>query len=128
MAQTTRDLWPSNLVEAALPPPPLVLLQEQASLLAEKTQGTVEASVEKEVFGDRFIYQFVLKAPGLGGYEYTLFTVGHAIVSVYPARFVFGEHPTVAENEQEFTDAVATILSSERTKQVVNSLVSQVAS
>jgi hypothetical protein len=121
------DLWPDlELPEIRTPHS---ILREQASYLARRTGGILEGRVEKHLWGPGFDkqmlhLQFVLVAPVLDGYQYTLFTLVHDPVVSYP---VWEDGPDGAqlENEDELRKHLAEVFRSPQTTKVIQSLVAQ---
>lgn len=131
MPNATDDLWPGEW--GVIPSEtPLSLLKSQASLLANKTNGVVEAAVVKSVLelpdGDqRFVAGLQLIAPMLGGYQYKLLRVVYP-VAFFPCRIAahddgFQYHKVA--NMEELRSSLQNILTHEKTRQVVNSLIAQ---
>jgi hypothetical protein len=114
---------------------PLVIMREQATLLAAKTKNVVEAKVATSVSRDFLHHSFSLIVPALDGYTYVLFNIRHA-VDPYPVTVealdakLFSQGPSFQMNlkdETEFTAWLHELLSSPRTKKIVATLFSQVA-
>jgi hypothetical protein len=114
---------------------PLVIVREQALLLAAKTNNVVEAKVTTSVSHDFLHHTFSLIVPALDGYTYELFSIRHA-VEPYPVTIdaldskLFSQAPsfqTKLKDEAEFNAWLQDLLSSARTKKIVSTLFSQVA-
>ncbi|OLP16875.1 hypothetical protein BST81_19480 [Leptolyngbya sp. 'hensonii'] len=128
MSQPIPDLWPdfgeTNLIT------PLTILKAQATALAKKTNGLVEATVtsSSEANGD-FIHRFYLVAPVLD-YRYHLLTVFHDI-KLYPLRIEFlieGLQSKLGgslKDEAAFESCLTNIFASEKTIQIIRALISQ---
>jgi hypothetical protein len=132
------DLWPEQIATVERRAP-VIILREQASLLANKTKGIVEAEV---VAGDApaaFAYDFVIVAPALGGYRYRLFRMRHD-VTFYPCEIEFesGGFEQVrcnfrllspsglrVESEEELLRALKEIFASDKTMQVIQAILAQ---
>jgi|SRR5579872_4063853 len=135
MSNTSLDLWPENLGQATLTSP-AAILKRQATLLADKTKGLLEATVRTQQLsagsGSRKIrHSFVIVAPALGNYEYTLFWLDHPI-QMYPLDLavpIEGKQDMFTskkcEDESQFVDALRGILSGPHTIAVVDALMAQ---
>lgn len=125
METQVRDLWPSDIGVATLVTP-VSILREQAALLGEKTGNLVQAEVKTSSNGPSVIHSFILIAPAMNGYRYRLLSAVHN-VEVYPLNITF--EPTSAsrsvKTEQEFTEYLRELLSSEKTINIVKSLIAQ---
>jgi len=101
-------------------------MREQASLLGTKTRNVVEAEVETRTFPDdrMFCHNFVLVAPALGNYRYTLFQARHGM-ELYPVEFNFEGEQRTAKDEERFVELLRSILANERTLRVIDALLSQ---
>lgn len=80
---------------------------------------------DREIPGS-FGYDFDVRVPLLNNYTYTILRIDYDI-DLYPVR-VRAERPptdTSCDDEEEFVNAIAAILSSEEIKSVVAKLVSQ---
>ncbi len=82
-----------------------------------------------------FRYQFLIHSPALGDYRYRLFEVSFGIES-YPVGFHLDEaivrelqidpkSGIVADEESEFVDLLSRVLKSQRTRQVIQAILSQ---
>ena len=144
------DLWPDNITSVDVTTPsPLAILKEQAAALGQKTANIVEGNVNsapenaRELPGD-FWYSFHIVGPVLGNYRYRLFRVGfpHAMypVSIIPDEDVLSEvrkKPFIvrsnavagefleAKNDKEFKDVLQAIFGAEKTKRVIQAILSQ---
>ena len=114
---------------------PLVIIREQAALLASKTQDLVQAKVTTSISRDFLHHSFTLLVPTLDGYVYELFRIRHA-VEPYPVMIeaidakLFTQGPSFQlklNTEAEFLTWLQDQLSSPRTKKIVATLFSQVA-
>lgn len=147
------DLWPKDIEYTGLKAP-VTILREQASLLGKRTQNIVTAEVAQprdllvrmdqlRVINPRdplkpkaFFYAFHLVAPVLGNYRYELFTIANDIrlypVMIYPDEDILAEIAPdasekilVAETEDEFVEMLSKILSSQKTKHVIQAILAQ---
>jgi hypothetical protein len=137
MSGEPNDLWPDKFEPAPVKSPEEVL-EEQAQLLESKTGGIVRADVEDaSVYSEtEFARKFVLVAPKLRGYRYTLFKVIFP-VTLYPVRFYDtpmedliqspgeGWERLQAKSEQELRVVLKEILGCDRTKEIIASLMAQ---
>jgi hypothetical protein len=146
------DLWPEDLGTTATASP-LTILKEQASLLGAKTKNILKAGVTRyerspavisrnvvaaksaAVADEPFKYAFYLEAPALDNYTYRLFTAAYD-VNLYPVRLAvdddiaselgtFSGLDLIASDEEEFKQLLSKILASQKTRKVVNAILSQ---
>ncbi len=146
------DLWPSDLATTTTRSP-LTVLKEQASLLGLKTRNIVKAGVRRfqaipppPSIGylttaksvprpdEPFQYAFYLQAPALDNYTYRLFSAAYD-VNLYPVRvlvdediaaeMVAGSDEHFANSEEDFKQLLSRILGSQKTRKVINALLSQ---
>jgi hypothetical protein len=131
MSGEPNDLWPEKF-EPATKKSPAELLAEQAQLLESKTGGVVKADVEDASYHSEteFARKFVLVAPKLRGYRYTLFKVIFP-VTLYPVKIwdapMEGMENFDADSEEDFRQQLKRILGSPRTKEIIASLMAQSA-
>ena len=135
------DLWPKDISEISIKSP-VAILREQASLLGQKTKGLVTAEVKSVSFNtvdyepsligetdEVFTYGFFISAPSLN-YASRLFVIMHGInlypVTVIPDIDVIAEGDVTATSEEEFLEILKIFLGSEKTKQIISSLLAQV--
>ena len=120
------DLWPEDIAHISTTPP-LVVLQEQAQKLAQKTGKLVCATVDSTAERSQsFIHTFSLIAPALGNYTCRLFRVKHG-VHFYPLEILTDiDVPNFrAASQDDFIRALAEIFASAPVKKVVQSLMAQ---
>lgn len=120
------DLWPEDIATNVSELTPVAILKQQASLLGDKTKNLVEAQVEtRAVDFQRFLeHSFYIVAPALDHYRYLLFRVTHP-GTLYPVEIVSQDHKESAGSETEFIEKIRGILSSEKTRKLVQSLIAQ---
>ena len=124
MPNEVRDLWPQE-IRASTELAPVTILREQAALLGQKTRQLVVAEVETRNSGELLVHSFVILAPALDNYRYELFKVYHG-VPFYPLTVDTGGAPVKVTTEEAFVELLGKILSSQRTKDVIQSLLAQV--
>ncbi len=134
------DLWPNDLATVTMRSP-FTILKEQAALLGAKTSNIVKARVQRThgrplpAPSPAFRYDFLITAPALDNYTYRLFYLDYD-VDFYPVRFVMDEaianelgivrgQALNAAGEQEFTDILKQIFASQKTRQVIQAILSQ---
>lgn len=125
MSISPRNLWPEDVaVTDAVAP--VAILKEQASLLGQQTRNLVEARVtQRHSSKFDFCYYFELVAPALENYIYRLFQILHNI-EFYPVWIDFYEDsPIEVQSEDEFMLELERVFSSEKTKRIISSLISQ---
>lgn len=119
-----QDFWPEGLDQLD-ENPPVALLRKQAALLGEKTGHAVEASIETGTRSGEFVHYFNLIVPALEDYRYELFRVRHG-VDFYPLKVFDNAGSQDLATEEEFVNWLKALLSSDRTKKIISSLVAQV--
>lgn len=125
MENIALDLWPTDIAVATLITPKAIL-QQQASLLGQKTGNLVEAEVVTSSGNNMITHSVFLVAPALGQYRYLLLRVIHPI-DFYPLTISFEpmNHSTTATSQEVFIEELGKILSSEKTKAIIQALVAQ---
>jgi hypothetical protein len=124
MVDNPTDFWPKDIGEVKVVAP-VSLMRSQAALLFEKTKGLLEGRINVRTSIGSFYYSFQIVVPALGGYVYELFRVENS-VNLYPVKGTFEGLTTDLESEEAFTQWLKDVLSSERTRTIVGSLLSQV--
>jgi hypothetical protein len=124
---------------------PAFILKEQAELLGETTNSILRGDVKSFRASLRFFddmpsetivvdktgsllgFSLIIIAPQMNYYEYCVLTIAYDPVEVYPVYFesvvLSGIHQ--CRDESEFNDYLKKILSSERIKRVIMSLIAQ---
>lgn len=124
MTDLNDDLWPVLTGEPEVKSP-LLILREQAAKLGAKTSNIIEAEVTANPSDEGFLHvRLILKAPALNGYEYVLLSVNQPI-DLYPAYLTEEHYSGDVKNEQEFKEFLAKLFTSDRTVQIINSLIAQ---
>jgi hypothetical protein len=123
------DLWPPDFGTANTETPPIVLLREQADLIATRTSGKIVGKVQSGKGGNQqFIHSLLLVAPLLDNYSFVLVSVSHPI-ELYPlevvAREIIAPEPTVCRTPAEFEAALRKIFASERVRKVISAILAQ---
>ena len=78
------NLWPKfNPIEI---PNPKNAMKEQAKYLFDNTKRKIQGSVATRTSGENIYHTFVIIAPKLGNYRFTLFTISHS-VNPFPLDF-----------------------------------------
>ena len=90
MSTHTQDLWPTDIATTELRSP-VAILREQATLLADKTEGLLVGNVRTGTAGEQLRHTFVLVAPALSHYTFDLFSFTHG-PSLYPVKAVNQEN------------------------------------
>lgn len=120
------DLWPS-VSSAVVRSTPLAVLKDQARRLGEKTSGKLEAELVTFPVHDQLRHNFEIVAPTLGGYRFLLFSVTHP-AELYPMDVMADSRTGSSRisNEAEFEVWLRETFGSERTKNILANLLSQV--
>jgi hypothetical protein len=138
------SLWPKD-IENCRTRAPLAILKEQASMLGELTKYLVKGEVyaDDNQNSENFRYDFFIKSPPLGNYQYQLLAITHD-VSLYPVK-IFVEDAIqeelgstvrwveeeqfyeyiLAGTEEEFIEALKAIFGANKTVKVITALLSQ---
>jgi len=139
------DLWPADISHSRMKAP-VTILKEQALLLQDKTQGIIHAKVRRlneipeqdhSQNNERFTYEFYLRAPAIGDYEYSLFNITHGI-ELYPIEFTLDKeikhefNPLdtdmyVTRSERDFLELLRKIFSAKKTRKVIHAMLAQSA-
>lgn len=139
------DLWPDNVDKPTIKAP-VSILREQATLLGQKTNNVVEATVERVesvwwASVDELKYAFLIVAPLLQGYRYRLFIMAHSL-EFYPIKMVLetniyreilqkeSEFPRekdifLIHPQEEFLKILGMIFGASKTIKVIHSLIAQ---
>lgn len=131
MAEMIRNLWPDDVVETDVLTPHAIM-NYQAGLLKEKTNGLLCAEVRTNIESDRMRHTFEIVAPALDNYRYQLFVVSHAADMVYPASVIAdcldkpgGIWPQ-ASTQDELLGLISLVLNSNDAKSVLHSLIARI--
>jgi hypothetical protein len=127
MAANTADFWAAEIgVEAARTP--VVILREQAAKLGPRTNNLLEARVRTTpiAYNDRLRHAFEIVVPALDHYAYELFALEHSVAAPYPVIFEEERGRVELLSEQELVRSLQGALSSRRTVELVNSLLTLV--
>jgi len=135
------DLWPTDIINSRMRAP-ITILKEQAILLQQKTNGILHAKVRRilsesqlQKESGNFLYEFLLIAPGLQDYQYSLFTISHEI-ELYPivietdkmiARELGNDNndPIIIKSEPDYIERLRKIFCTKKTKKIVNAMIAQ---
>ncbi|HKV41840.1 MAG TPA: hypothetical protein VJX67_21730 [Blastocatellia bacterium] len=140
MSTLSKNLWPDDIA-AVSTVTPLGILKRQAAALGEQTKNIVEARVRTDPIvgvvgryppsrvaapgGGSLSHIFQLVAPALANYTYALFTARHPAVDLYPCTIDFDGKSYDAGSSEELERILSTVFSSEKTRRIVGSLLSQ---
>ena len=125
MADKSDDLWPADIAAPPRDKPPLLILREQASLLAQKTGNLVDAEVTTSPEPDGSLaLRFTLVAPALSGYRYVLFTAIQS-AKLYPVALRFEGLTYHADSEDGLKQYLRNFFTSEPARRVISGLVAQ---
>ena len=126
MTSEPPDLWP-ELVAPAEISTPVSILRKQAAVLSAKTRYDLQGDVRTDASGDIFVHRFNIVVPALGNYSYELLTVRHDM-QLYPATCYAENEGERVASEKELVDWLRGVFASERTKNVLTTLMAQVSS
>ncbi len=123
---TEKNLW-GDLGSIKLQPTPLSILKEQAGLLDKLTGGVLLGKVAKGIGDNEFSYRLDIVVPTLGGYSKTVLELSYDI-NIYPVKVVdyFNDRRFQCPDEASFKVALGEILASERTKEIIGTLISHI--
>ena len=113
------------------PPSPLAILQAQAAIWAERTNGEIVGDVEPaDAFAGKLVHWFSFVVPPLDDYRYRLFCVEHGL-DPYPLRIARGRTPDTAfadvDDEEGLYTALQTLFGAPETLHVVRQLRTMIA-
>jgi hypothetical protein len=103
---------------------PLSILREQASDLTARTKGTLVGMVETKSITDDIEITLEISVPSLNDYRYRILTYRQPI-ELYPGIIFVSGPPRKVDDEAEFVEYVKMILSSDRIRNALASLLSQ---
>ncbi|MCL5278490.1 MAG: hypothetical protein M1376_01115 [Planctomycetes bacterium] len=110
---------------------PTTVLKEQATALSELTKGVLFGRVVvNNLTSGKFDIVLSIVAPAVNDYEFDVLHVRHGI-DLYPATVLIPPEPSVPRkevactNEDELKTALASILGSDRVRQVIGALIAQ---
>ena len=121
-----KNLW-GELPEAANIRSPATILREQASLLTQMTKGTLDGQVSLKGSDGIFVAHLAIMAPALDNYVFTVLRAQYPM-EMYPvtvAEFTGASLRYRCKDEENFQDALAKVLSSDRIKRVIGHLLSK---
>ena len=105
---------------------PKTILSEQAEILNQTTGGVIRAQVTSNQSGANLSYTLLIVAPVLANYSYSVCSINHDI-NVYPCKlYNFATNSWEdCENEEALKARLGVILSGDKTRRVIESLLSQ---
>jgi hypothetical protein len=109
---------------------PTQILKEQAQELSEQTKGVLHGDVSVAQYQGNFTITLAIQAPFVDNYEYEVLKAAHTL-DLYPVAVSPGWDPynprsrVECADREEFQAAIGTILSAERIKRVIASLLAQ---
>lgn len=135
------NMWNLHNIEQEIKNTPNAILIEQANYFEKETKNVLYAklynmrlSVDEE-FKYKLATSFVIVSPALDDYSYTLFTVYSNPESSYPVAISINENKEddyyffvpdyECQNDKEFTEALAEVIGSEKTTEIVQTLYSK---
>jgi hypothetical protein len=128
MATEPESYWGTSFADASRSAPKSILV-EQAQILGRLTGNRIVADVTQTTLSSDFAIYLALHVPAMD-YKYNLLTVTHG-VEMYPLRLIShanpGGHEQVCASDGEFRVALKRTLGSEKTKQIIESLMAQAA-
>lgn len=123
MPQTIPNLWsPQVKVDVVTP---YAILQVQANLLSQITQGILQGDIETEMGQTKVQHRLVIIAPAYNGYRHTLVVVHHKQNLPYPADVLaetFASSQT-AHSDTELQDLIGQVLQSKQSLAMILSLI-----
>jgi hypothetical protein len=105
---------------------PKSMLTEQADILNQLTGGLIRAQVNASQNGASLNFTLLIIAPALNNYNFTVCIISHD-VNIYPCKIYSYEDNTWqdCENEEELKVKLRNVLSSDKTKRIIEALLSQ---
>ena len=124
----TESLW-GNLEDLDTARTPAMILQEQAGLLGKLTNEVLEGRVGRELISDsnRMIVSLYVVAPALQRYNIKIIGLDYSYATVYPvivSNSIEGGRKQ-AHNESELVSILKDMLSSQRVKNVITTLIAE---
>ncbi len=123
MTAIIENLWPDFTTDEIVRNPKIIL-REQASFLGKSTKNILTGNIRTESWRNQFSHSFQIVAPNLNNYTYTLFTIVEEDIFGFPCKFQ-SESSFSIKNEEELLARLKEIFSSDDTKKIINSLMSQ---
>ncbi len=104
---------------------PITILKELAQELEKKTKGLLIGEVSQSLWKNIFTLHFFIIAPSLNNYSYSVLTIQHDLVILYPLEFI---RPIQVEikNENELEEKLKEVFSSSEVKRVINGMLAQI--
>ena len=127
MPSDTHSFWGLDFEEESLEETPRQVLIQQAEVLGEITNDLLRGAVNTRKdpqYSEYLLHDFVVVAPRLDGYRFKILQISQPI-TIYPLEIRGGmleEEVIECNNIDEFKKYVKEILSSEKTKKVIQSL------
>jgi len=135
------NLWPAEITEVSEITPPVVILEQQATMLGDMTKNIVLAEVKAEESKTyEFSYTFDIVAPILDNYRYRLLTIYHHI-DFYPLIIAVEKEiyqdiklsdktkkesmALEVDSESKFLEELRKIFRSNKTKRIISALLAQ---
>ena len=104
---------------------PLSILREQAAALTQQTHGVLVGEATANPEGERIVVSLDIIAPGLNDYRYRVMRYEQP-PEMYPGTLRMGGDGDIISDESDFMASIKKILSSEKMKNVLTSLLAQV--
>jgi hypothetical protein len=120
-----KNMW-GDLSSLAVIRTPKTILEEQANLLTEATDGMFVGTVEDQPRMNGFHYSLNAVVPALNNYKYEILEVFHPL-EIYPISLL-SERPKVSvaiKTEEDFEAMVEQVLSSADVRSLLSKLKSQ---
>jgi len=132
----TKNLW-GTLPDTETIRTPHAVLTEQAALLGEMTNGLLVGKVKRRSappdnpFAPQqqgFELRLLIVAPALNNYSYTVMTIFYPMATLYPVKVENnnGNKPVTCQSEEELMQVLGQVLSAEKTRRVIASLLGQI--
>jgi hypothetical protein len=121
--ESTKNLWPSNLRDSSYDKnedTPRQILLQQANFLSELKKNVLEGEVRTSQGSlnnqPTFVQEFIIKAPTLGKFHFTLLRAAHGF-DIYPVSIynALRESNSNAKDETEFKTILKDIFQDSKT-------------
>ena len=126
MAQ--ESFW-GDLSDLATIRAPVAVLREQANILSGATNNVLRGAVSSQMIDlrRRVEHELEIVAPALNDYRYTVLTVSHDPVSLYPLRLrgTIDDETIECHTEEALLAHLKRILSSSSVRRVIETLLAQ---
>ena len=100
---------------------PEEILEQQALLLEEKTEGRIKVKIKVNNYQDEdsVVVNFFLIIPKMNDFIYGFLFIYRSFYTKYPAKILWNDEWYEAENESEFVAKIANIFADKKTRKMI---------